>query len=408
MNLKSFDATQFPALDRRVNGHRVVYADAPGGTQVPASVAAAMSDYLLRSNANSRGLFPTSRETDEVIAAARSAAADFLGCDSRQIVFGPNMTTLAFALSRALARDLGPGDEIVVTNLDHDANIAPWVAAADDAGAVVRWVDIDPTDCSLDLASLDAALSARTRFVAFPLASNAVGTIAAAAEVVRRARGSDATIVADAVHYAPHRGIDAEALDVDVLFCSAYKFFGPHLGVMYGRGDLLDSWWPYKVRPSPDESPERWETGTQNHEGLAGLTACIDYLASLSDAVGDRRERLIAAMEAIRVHEEELTCAFLTGLSKLEDVKLFGIREPQSAAHRTPTFALRIPGMHTSEVVARLAAKGVFAWDGNYYALAIMERLGLEESGGAVRIGFCHYHTLDDVDYVLACLEDLP
>ncbi|MGH2819529.1 MAG: cysteine desulfurase-like protein [Actinomycetota bacterium] len=400
-------AKRFPALHRTQRGRTVVFADAPGGTQVPASVIDAMAAYLSDSNANEGGAFATSRETGAVVAAARAAAADLLGCAATEVVFGPNMTTLAFALSRSLARDLGPGDEVVVTRLDHDANIAPWVAAAEDSGATVRWVDITTPDCSLDMASLEAALGDSTRLVAFPLASNAVGTIPDASEVVRLARRTNALVVADAVHLAPHQLIDAR-LGVDFLFCSPYKFFGPHMGVMYGRKHLLDELSPYKVRPSSDESPARWETGTKNHEALAGLCACVDYLAELGDAQGDRRSRLENAFTTIATHERGLTTRFLAGLEHLPGVELFGISDPGDVALRTPTFALRFTGMSPRDAATKLGARGIFTWDGNYYALAVMQRLGLEESGGALRIGFCHYHSAEDVDRVLEALGELP
>ncbi|CAN5680248.1 cysteine desulfurase-like protein [soil metagenome] len=402
----------FPALQRTLAGAPCIFADAPGGTQVPDQVIDAMARYLREHNANSGGAFLSSEETDATIAAARDAAADFLGCNSHEIVFGGNMTTLAFALSRSLARRLQPGDEVVVTRLDHDANIAPWIAAAEDAGAAVRWVDFTSEDCTLDLASLDAALSPQTRVVAFALASNAVGTISRAHEVIRRARETEALVIADAVHFAPHRIIDVGALDVDVLFCSPYKFFGPHLGVMFARAELLDGLRPYKVRPSHDESPDRWETGTMNHEALAGFIATIDYIARLGredgGAAGEgRRAEVVAGMEIIRRAERALSEAFLEGLPSVPGARLYGIGETARADERTPTFAISLGGRHPRDVAAELGARGIFVWDGNYYALALMERLGLEESGGAVRIGFCHYNTTDEVEQVLEELERL-
>lgn len=399
---------RFPALARERDGRPFVFADAPGGTQVPREVIDAMARYLEQSNANAGGAFATSRETDRVIVEARRAAADLLGCEPEEIVFGPNTTTLAFGFSRAIARGLRPGDEIVVTHLDHDANIAPWLAVAEDTGATLRWVDIRDEDCALDLDSLEAVVGERTRVVAFTLASNAVGTITDAPEIVRRVRArSAALLVADGVHLAPHRALDARALGADLLYTSAYKFFGPHLGVAFGRRAVLESLRPYKVRPAHDEAPDRWETGTQNHEALAGLIAAVGYLGSLSGGAAGGRAAVSEGLEAIRRHEDELTERFLEGLEKVERARLYGIREPERADDRTPTFAIRLEGRGPREVSEALAERGIFTWDGNYYALALMERLGLEESGGAVRIGFCHYNTHEEVDRVLAELSEL-
>ena len=328
-----------------------------------------------------------------------------MGCDPDEVAFGPNMTTLSFSLSRAIGRTLRPGDEVVVTALDHDANISPWLLAARDAGAEVRWVEVAPGDCTLDLSSLDAVLGRRTRVVAFTLASNAVGTITPAVEIVRRAHEVGAVAVADAVHIAPHRAIDVRALDADILFCSPYKFFGPHLGVMFGKRARLAEWEPYKVRPSSDGVPERWESGTLNHEGLAGFVAVVDYLAGLAPPRGanpagsSRRALLEQGFGAIRAHEAALSEGFLNGLP--DGVRLYGITDPARVDERAPTFALRVDGVGPRELAEELARRGVFVWDGNYYAQAIMERLGLEGSGGATRIGFCHYTTPDEVDRVL-------
>jgi cysteine desulfurase family protein (TIGR01976 family) len=401
---------RFPALARHVGGRPAIFADAPGGTQVPESVIEAMAGYLRSSNANRGGAFVTSRESDEVVADAHRAAADLLGSAPEETVFGQNMTSLCFALSRALARDLRPGDEIVLTRLDHDANVAPWLAIAEQTGAEVRWVDVRAEDGTLDLDSLEAALSPWTRVVAFTLASNALGTVAPAAEVVRRARTTDAIVVADAVHFTPHRPVDVRALGVDILFCSAYKFFGPHVGVMYGRAELLERWHPYKVRPAGDEIPGRWETGTQSHEALAGVTAAVDYLAGLGhDAPepGGRRAALVAGMEIVRTYERTLSERFLTGIAATAGPRLYGIADLARVDERTPTFSLRLDGRPPRQVAEALGDEGIFVWDGNYYALAVMERLGLEETGGAVRVGFCHYHTVDEVDRVVDALARL-
>jgi cysteine desulfurase family protein (TIGR01976 family) len=398
---------RFPALTRTQDGRPVVFADAPGGTQVPRSVTDAITRYLQHSNSNIHGVFATSIETDAVIADARRAAADFLGSDPAEVVFGQNATTLLFSFSRAIGRAFGPDDEIVVTRLDHDANVAPWLALAEDTGATVRSVDIRTEDCTLDLDSLDAALGPRTRIVAFTLASNAVGTLTPAAEIVRRAHEVGALAVADAVHVAQHRGIDVEGLGVDLLACSPYKFFGPHLGVLFGTRRILEELRPYKVRPSRNSVPDRWETGTLPHESLAGLIAAVDYIAALSPGGGDRRSSVLAGMEAIRRHEAMLSQRFLSGLREIRGLRLFGIADPERTDERTPTFAIRLgdePPVRTAE---RFAERGIFVWDGDYYALEVMERLGLQSSGGAVRIGFCHYNTVEEVDRVLEALREL-
>ena len=409
---------RFPGLAREVAGAPAVFADAPGGTQVPESVISAMSDYLARSNANAGGAFATSEETDQVIADARRAGADLFGCDPGEVVFGPNMTTLAFALSRSIGRLLGPDDEVVVTVLDHDANVSPWVLAARDAGATTRWVDVVEEDGTLDLESLGAVLGDRTRVVAFTMGSNALGTVTPAERIVQEVReeAPAAWVVADAVHLAQHRAMDVRALDVDVAFCSAYKVFGPHLGLMYAKHDLLRDLVPYKVRPAHDRAPDRWETGTANHEGLAGFVAAVEYLAGIGRGDGgpglapgprDRRAEVLAGMEAIRRHEADLSRRFLEGLAEVPDVSLYGIADVGRVGERTPTFAVRLGDQHPRDTAEALGRRGIFVWDGNYYALGIMERLELEDSGGAVRIGFCHYHSATDVDRVLGALRDL-
>lgn len=405
---------RFPALGRFVGAQPALFADAPGGTQVPGSVIEAMARYLRASNANTGGAFATSVETDELVTSARLAAADLIGGAPDEVAFGANMTTLAFGLSRALARTLRPGDELVLTALDHDANISPWLVAARDRGATVRWVDVREDDCTLDLDSLDAAVGERTRLVAFTLAANAVGTVTPAEEIVARVRAASprALVAADAVHFAQHRLVDVRALGVDVLFCSAYKVFGPHVGLMWARPDALADLDPDRVRPSPDEAPCRWETGTLNHEGLAGFVAAVDYLAELGARHGradgaSRRRAVEAAFDVIGEHEADLARRFIADLGGIEGLRLFGIQRPDRVAERTPTFALRVGDRSPREVAAALAGRGIFVWDGNYFALAIMERLRLEASGGAVRVGFCHYHTLDEVDRVAEELRRL-
>ena len=400
---------RFPGLGRVVDGRPVVFADAPGGSQVPESVIRRMAHYLRHSNANAHGAFATSEETDDVIAEAHLASADLLNADADEVVFGPNATTLLFAISRSVARTLRPGDEVVVTRLDHDANVRPWVLAAEDAGAIVRWVDVREEDVTLDVASFEAALSERTQVVAFTLASNAVGTIPPAAELVRivRDRTSDAIVACDGVHLAQHRRIDVREIGADLIVCSPYKIFGPHLGILFGRREVLSSLRPYKVRPADDALPFAFETGTQNHEGFAGWIAAVEYLAGLGhvssrrDAVADAFDRAIVPWEA------GLSTRFLDGLTSVPGVRLFGIGGTDRIDERTPTFAFRVGDQHPAETAKALGERGIYVWDGNYYALEIMERLGLEDSGGAVRVGFCHYNTPDEVDRVLDELETI-
>ncbi len=404
---------RFPALARTgEDGRPVVYADAPGGSQVPETVIDAIAGHLRSGISNTHGAFAASEETDALIAEARSAAADMTGADPGEIVFGPNATTLLMHLSRSFGRTLDPRDEIVVTKLDHDANVRPWVLAAQDAGATVRWVDIRDDDVTLDLDSFDAALSDRTRLVAFTLASNAVGTIPPAAELVRRVHAAGALAAVDGVHFAQHRALDLHGLGADVLACSPYKFFGPHLGVLAVRRELLERWTPYKLRPAPDEAPDRWETGTQNHEGLAGMTAAIDYLADLGRAYGaregdTRRAAIVAGFDAIGAHERELATRFLGGLADLPNVRLWGVADPERVNERTPTFAVRVGDQDPLKTAAELARRGIYVWDGHYYAITVMERLGLLDTGGAVRVGFCHYHSIEDVERVLEALAAL-
>lgn len=404
---------RFPALSRTgEDGRPAVYADAPGGSQVPETVIDAIAGHLRGGISNTHGAFAASEETDALIADARRAAADVTGADPGEVVFGSNSTTLLLHLSRSFGRTLRPRDEVVVTKLDHDANVRPWVLAAEDAGATVRWVDIRDDDVTLDLDSFDAALTDRTRLVAFTLASNAVGTIPPAAELIRRVHAAGAIAAVDGVHLAQHRALDLHGLDADILACSPYKFFGPHLGVLSVRRELLETWTPYKLRPAPDEAPDRWETGTQNHEGLAGMIAAVDYLADVGRTYGDpaggeRRDAVVAGFGAIGAHERELAARFLRGVADIPSVRLWGIADEDRLDERTPTFAVRAGDQDPLKTATELARRGIYVWDGHYYAITVMERLGLLDSGGAVRIGFCHYHRTEDVDRVLEALADL-
>ena len=404
---------QFPALQQAVNGREAIYLDGPGGTQVPQRVIDAMADYLARSNANTHGGFPTSRRTDAVIAAARDAMADLLGCEADEIVFGTNMTTMTFAVSRAFGRELRPGDEILLTRLDHDANIAPWLTL-EEHGAVIRLVDIDPKDCTLDMGDLRRQLNDRTRLIAVCYASNAVGTINDVTEIARLAHAVGALVFVDAVHFVPHGPMDVRALDCDFLACSPYKFFAPHVGVLYGKREHLRRFRPYKVRPATQNSPERWETGTQNHEGLAGVTAAIEYLAELGRRTGpnvgdvrtsQRRPVLLAAMEAIRGYERNLVEPLIRGLLAIPGVTVYGITDPARFDWRTPTVALRLAGQAPQELARLLAEQGMFTWAGNYYAINLTERLGVETAGGMLRLGLVHYNTAEEVARVVEALR---
>ena len=402
---------QFPALARRVRGQPAVYFDGPAGSQVPQRVIDAIGDYLVRMNANHGGRFETSRESDALLEEAHQGLADFLGTgDPETVVFGPNMTSLTFALSRSLSRTWRPGDEVVVSRLEHDANVTPWVLAARDAGATVRHVEFRHEDCTLELEDLAGKLTSRTRLVAVGCASNAVGTINPMDQIVRLARDAGALVFFDAVHYAPHRLLEVDRWGCDFLVCSAYKFFGPHVGVLWGRRELLTELPAYKVRPAPDELPGRWMTGTQNHEGIAGTLAAVDYLADLGGRLqpgaGDRRRALDAAYRAIAAYERDLLAELLAGLAALPDVKIWGITDPERWDRRVPTVALTHRRLAPRELAEYLAVRGIFVWHGNYYALPVTEALGLEPDG-MVRIGLLHYNTAEEVERLLAAMREL-
>jgi cysteine desulfurase family protein (TIGR01976 family) len=374
---------RFSALDRPL-----AFFDGPGGTQCPDEVVDAVAGYLRADNANVGAPYGTSRRTGELVEHAHAAAGRFLGCDPGEVAFGPSMTSLNFLLTRTLARTLQRGDEILVTRLDHDANVSPWLELEHDLGVVVRLVDVHD-DLTLDLDDLERRLSARTRVVAFPIASNAVGTRPDVGRVVELAHAAGALAWADAVHYGPHGPIDVTAWDVDVLLCSPYKFFGPHLGLAYGKRDLLASWRPYKVRPAPEEPVgRRFEHGTLQHELLAGFVACVEYVESLG-------------WDAIVAHERGLGGRFLDGLPA--EVELYGLRTTDG---RVPTFCFNLPGRSAEEVAVELAARNLLVWHGDYYAVEVMRRLGLE-TRGAVRAGFVHYNTAAEVDRLLAALAEL-
>ncbi len=407
---------RFPALALERGGRPVAFLDGPGGTQVPDVVIEAVTDYYRRSNANAGGAFETSERSDRIVAEARAAVADLLGAASPdEIKFGQNMTSLTFHISRSIAATLSPGDEIVVTTLDHEANVGPWQAAAADRGLVVRTVDIRADDATLDLASLDAALGPRTRLVAVGYASNAVGTINPVAEIVARAHAVGALTYVDAVHYAPHGSIDVVALGTDFLVTSAYKWFGPHLGALYGRAEVLDRLPAYKVRPAHD----RFETGTQSFEAIAGTGAAVEYLRGIGRAAGEptvdrvpadasaRRRELVAAMDAIAAYERGLATHLLDGLARIPGLTVVGIADPARVDERTPTVSVRIDGLAPAAAAAALGEVGIFAWDGDFYATGLVERLGLAGSGGLLRLGLVHYNTVGEVDRLLGELERL-
>jgi cysteine desulfurase family protein (TIGR01976 family) len=370
----------------------------------------AIKAYLERDNANTGGAYATSRNTDRMIAEARAAMADFLHCDADEIVFGPNMTTLTFAMSRALGRELAPGDEIVLTLLDHDANFSPW-KALEEKGVVIRTVKFNEEDCTLDMQDLASKIGKRTRLVAVGYASNALGTINNVVEVVRLARQAGALSYIDAVHYAPHGPIDVRVLDCDFLACSTYKFFGPHMGVLYGKRDHLQRLRPYKVRPNTDNIPNCWEWGTLNHECIAGIKACVDYWEELGRranlAVTTRRGAILAAHEAIRPHERTMTEKMIAGLQSILGLKLYGIRDLRRFDDRCATFVVRIEGHTPLELSTKLGERGFFTWDGNYYALNLTEQLDVERLGGFLRIGLVHYNTMEEVERLLEALREI-
>ncbi|HMQ51406.1 MAG TPA: cysteine desulfurase-like protein [Anaerolineae bacterium] len=410
---------QFPALlETDAHNRPYVFFDGPGGTQVPQTVIEAMADYFVRANANKGGYFLTSQRNEQIIHQAHEAMADFLNAPSpAEIVFGPNMTTLTYSLSRSIGRLLKPGDEVIVTRLDHDANISPWLAL-EEQGVTVKWADFDIEDCRLDLDHLSSLLTSKTKLVAVGYASNAVGTINPVARIAALAHGAGAWLWVDAVHFAPHGPIDVQALGCDFLVCSAYKFFGPHVGVLWGKLELLEQLPAYQVRPAPQQAPYKFETGTQNQEGMAGVVATVEYLARLGQTYGGafeaqlsryekRRRDLKQAMEAIRAYERELFTTLLAGLETVPGLKIYGISQPSEFEERCPTVAFTRDGFTPAQIAAYLGEQGIFVWSGNYYALSVTERLGLEASGGMVRVGLAHYNTKAEVDRLIAALHDM-
>jgi cysteine desulfurase family protein (TIGR01976 family) len=420
LDLSSLRA-QFPALQQKdEKGRPYVFFDGPGGTQVPRAVIDAIAHYYTHANSNSHGNFLYSARTDATVMAAREAVADFLNAPSPQeVVFGPSMTNLTFNLSRAIGAQLGSGDEIVVTRLDHDANVSPWLALQEQ-GVVIKYADFDVEDCTLDLAHFKSLLSDKTKLVAIGYASNAVGTINPVKEVGALAHEVGARVWIDAVHYAPHGPINVQDIDCDFLVCSVYKFFGPHIAVAWGRYDLLDALPAYKVRPAGDDPPDKFETGTGNFEGMAGTTAAINYLAQLGDHFGaafeaqwieagftGRRLALKKAMTAIANYERTLLERLVEGLMAVSGVRIYGITDKVQFYQRTPTIAFTKDGVETETIAKVLGENNIFVWDGHYYALEVVKRLGLYDRGGMVRVGIAHYNTAAEVDRLLAVLRDL-
>ncbi|MCB9451195.1 MAG: cysteine desulfurase-like protein [Anaerolineaceae bacterium] len=409
----------FPALNQPITGTTYpVFFDNPAGTQVPTGVIQAVTDYYTHMNANSGGVFATSRHSDAMVRATREKVADFLNAPSPdEIVFGPNMTTLNFSLSRALAKTLKPGDEIVLTRMDHDANVAPWLRIAEDYGLVVRWVDIVEHDCTLDMDSLEAALTDKTRVVATVHTSNAVGTINPVAQIAQMAHAAGAYYVVDAVQSAPHVPLDVQAIGCDFLLCSAYKFYGPHIGVLWGRYDLLSDLPAYKVRPSHDEAPFRWETGTPSFETIAGVGAAVDYLAGIGEEYGaafqraypgfsGRRLALQTGMTALQAYEQGLVSQLITLLQNTPGVRIYGITDPARYHDRVPTVVFTHASQTPEAIATHLAGQHIYVWNGNYYAMEIMERLG-HGAHGMVRVGLAHYNTPAEIARLEAALQGL-
>lgn len=408
---------EFPALAVTDDNRARIFLDAPGGTQVPRRVVERMTDYLVRSNANSGGSFVTSRGSDAISEEAHMAMADFLNAPSHQeIIFGANMTTLTFALSRSLSRRFKPGDEILLTRMDHDGNIGPWLLMARDVGMTVRWLDFDPVTSEYRLDTLSGLLSERIKLAAINHASNALGTINDVKAITKAVHGVGGLVFVDGVQYVPHGPTDVQDIDCDFLACSAYKFFGPHQGVLWGRRALLEQLEAYKVRPASEELPTKFETGTQNFEGQAGTLGAIEYLDWLGQEVGERhagkfrhmtgrRRNVHAAMAAMVEHEIELGRYLLNGLSEIRGLRVYGITDHEQLHKRVPTFSFRLEGRNPADVAAKLGTQNIFVWDGNFYAKEVVETLGLQDKGGLIRVGLCHYNTRAEVDRFIAALK---
>ena len=404
---RTFDVTavreQFPALEREHNGRRVAYLDGPGGSQVASSAIDAVTRYMSRGSANLHGAFPTSVETEEILYEARQAAAYLLGANPDEVAFGANMTTLTLAISRALARTWDRDSEIVVTELDHRANVDPWLLAAAERGATVRWVRVNPETLTLKGDDVERTINDKTKLVAVGLASNAVGTVNDAAAIAKRAHAVGAFVAVDAVHAAPHIPVDRDAIGADILTCSAYKFFGPHVGVTAVKRALLEVLSAYKVEPAPDYIPDKLETGTQNHEGIAGVKGAIDFIASLGDGATPR-ERLISGMRTVEEYEADLAERFRAALREIPGIKVYAAPD---GVHKTPTVAFRVDGHTPREVTERMAREGFFVADGHFYASTLARKLGIHDKGGWIRAGLAPYNTGEEVEGFIGSLEQL-
>lgn len=398
---------QFPALTQAEDGRAPIFLDNPAGTQVPQHVIDAVVNYYRHDNANSGGFFATSQRTDALKKSARETLAAFLNANSPQeIVFGPNMTTLTFNLSRAIAQTLQAGDEIIVTQMDHDANITPWTRMAADCGAVVKWVRLDPEDGTLDLASYEKALSPKTKLVAVGYAANALGTVNPITQMTEMAHAVGAQVFVDAVQAAPHLLVDVQALDIDYLACSAYKFYGPHIGVLWGKYDLLEALPAYRVRPAPEKTPGKWETGTASYETIAGTKAAVEYLASFGSGES-LRQQLEDAYAQIQAHEAELAWQLIEGLASIPGAEVRGIVDNNRAPERVPTVIFRLASHTPDEIAQYLAQQHVYVWSGDYYAVETMQALGHDTDGGMVRIGIAHYNTKEDIAQTLQHINNL-
>ncbi len=400
----------FPSLRRMHHGRPVIYLDGPAGSQVPQQVVDAISDYYLHHNANRSGKFATSQETDRLIQAAHVAAAAWFGTeDPTETIFGANMTTITFAFSRALSKTWKPGDRILVTQLDHDGNVTPWRMAAEDVGAEVEQIRVRATDATLDWDHLEQLLESPTRLLAITGASNSVGSRTDIATIVRLAHRAGAEVYLDAVHLAPHCGLDVKAWDVDYCVCSAYKFFGPHVGLLYGKRSKLESLVPYKLRPAPSVTPGKWMTGTQNHAAICGVRAAIEYVADIGRQLAnasalDTRASLIKAFEAIEEYEQALVEQLIHGLCSLPHVEVYGITQPDRFSQRVPTVAMNVRGRPSAEVALELGERGIYCWHGDYYAVDVCHALG-QQPQGMVRLGLMHTNTPEEVHQALEALR---
>ncbi len=407
---------RFPSLTIQDNDTNRIYLDNPGGTQICKTSLDKIQNYLIRNNANRGGSFRTSIDTETILLDARRAMSEFLNADSeREIVFGQNMTSITFAIARSLAKWIRPEHEIIVTRLDHDGNIAPWLQLSNETGAKIRWIDFDPRDCTLSLKDFKKTITDKTKLVAVGYASNSVGTINPIKEITSIAHSVGALVFVDAVQYAPHAPIDVKDIDADFMVCSPYKFFGPHQGVLWGKYELLDKLPPHKVRPAENNPPHKFETGTQSHEGQAGTLGALEHIewigkqfgsqyASQFSKLSDRSLHMHCGMAAIQEYEQKLSAHLIEGLQKISEVNIHGITDIQRLDERVPTVSFTVQGYHPRQIAQIMGDNNIFVWDGHYYAIEIINQLGLEKTGGMIRVGAAHYNTIDELDQLLAVL----